>query len=139
MDIKIKKIGHNIGTVGWLANGITNGTIRIEEGHTKSNIQDGKEYGRKHGLWIKWGEKDQMCLVRQNPYGLTPDEYKDCYKYEIVPRNGDPIWSKGDVIGCTDACWSVLDEIAEAWIDHITAEREKDKKVKINIKFEEAA
>lgn len=139
MEIKIKKIGHKVGTVGWLAAGILDGSIKISEGHTKSNIQNGREFGMKHGLWMHWGEKDQMCLALQNAYGLTPDECDDCYKYSVIERNGDPIWSHGDMIGCTDACWDVIIEIAEAWVAHTWEEREKDKKVKITIKFEEAA
>lgn len=139
MEIKIKRIGHKVGTVGWLAAGISDGTIRISEGYTKSNMQDGKEYGHKHGLWIHWGDKDQMCLALQNAYGLTPDEYADCYNYEIIERGGDPVWSHGDMIGCTDACWDTIMEITRAWVDHIEEERDGDKKAKITITFEEAA
>lgn len=129
MEIKIKKIGYKLGTVGWLAAGIADGSIKIHEGKSKN--------GGKHGLWIKYGEDKSIILAIFNPYNLSSREYGDAYQYEVAPRNGD-IWCIGDEIGCTDACWATIAEIAQAWIDHITAEREKDKKVNITIKFEEA-
>jgi hypothetical protein len=140
MEIKIKKVGNEIGTVGWLAAGIADGSIKITEGRTKSQIVNNIECGAKHGLWLYWGDGKQMlCLALQNAYGLTPDDFADCYKYEIIEKNGDPVWSHGDMIGCTEACWDTIIEIAQGWIDHTTEQREKDKKVKITIKFEEAA
>jgi len=130
MEIKIKKCGYKVGTVGWLATGIADGSIRINEGTTKT--------GGKHGLWLKYGTDKSMVLAIFNPYDLSLTDYADAHRYEVAPREGD-IWCLGDEIGCTDACWETITEIAQAWVEHVTAEREKDKKVKITIKFEEVA
>jgi len=135
MEITIKRCGYKVGSVGWLAAGIAGGSIKIHDGITKSQIINGREFGEKHGLWIKWGEKKSMCLALFNPYSLSLSEFEGAHKYQIVARDGDPAWSCGDEIGCTEACWESLLEIAQAWIDHITEERGKDKKVKITIKF----
>jgi hypothetical protein len=140
MEIKIKKIGYKVGTVGWLATGIADGSIKIHEGISK-------EKG-KHGLWLKWkkignavgtdekNHEQSMVLSIFNPYDLSLVDFADAHRYELAPRNGD-IWCLGDEIGCTDACWETITEITQAWVDHITAERENDKKIKITIKFEE--
>jgi hypothetical protein len=142
VEIKIKKCGYKVGTVGWLAAGIADGSIKIREGTTKTS--------GKHGLWMKretvgnavgTDEKihqQNMVLAIFNPYDLSLNNYADAHKYVVTPREGD-IWCVGDEIGCTNACWETITEIAQAWVDHVTAEREKDKKVKITIKFEEAA
>lgn len=137
MEIKIKKIGYKVGTVGWFAKGIADGSIKIHESTSKTS--------GKHGLWMKYGGQEgidgkihhqSMILAIFNPYDLSLVDFANAHRYEVAPRNGD-IWCLGDEIGCTDACWETITEIAQAWVDHVTAEREKDKKVNIIIKFEE--
>ncbi|MFH2076111.1 MAG: hypothetical protein ABIJ57_12325 [Pseudomonadota bacterium] len=142
MEIKIKKCGYKFGTVGWLAAGIADGSIKISEGTSKAS--------GKHGLWLKWekvgnaagtdekNHQQSVVLAIFNPYDLSLSDYADAHRYEVAPREGD-VWCLGDEIGCTDACWETITEIAQAWVEHVTTEREKDKKVKITIKFEEAA
>ena len=139
MEIKIKKIGYKVGTVGWLASGIADESIKINEGISEKNS--------KHGLWMKCGPQEgidgktyykSMVLAIFNPYDLSLSEHEDAHRYEIAPRNGD-LWCAGDAIGCTDACWETITEIAGVWIEHVTTERAKDKKTKIAIKFEEVA
>jgi len=139
MEIKIKKIGYKVGTVGWLAAGIADGSIKIHESTSKNN--------GKHGLWMQYNPQEgidgkihykSMILAIFNPYDLSLVEFTDAHRYEVAPRDGDQ-WCLGDQIGTTNACWETITEIAQAWVDHVTTEREKDKKVKITIKFEEVA
>ena len=136
MEIKIKKIGYKVGTVGWLAKGIEDGSIKIVEGITKLD--------NKHGLWMKHSPKEtngkkvyeSMILAVFNPYDLSPRDFDGAHSFVIAPQEGD-MWCPGDDIGCTNACWDTITEITQAWIDHVTEERANDKKTKITIKFEE--
>lgn len=71
MELKIKRIGNTRGTIGWLSAGITDGSIVIEEGRTKTEGY--------HGLWIEeyregkriWSE----FLAGYNVFGAGPNVY----------------------------------------------------------------
>jgi hypothetical protein len=115
MNIPIKSIGYNIGTIGWLAKGLESGTLKLEEGKLKSN--------GNHGLWLK-GEREQF-LAAFNRFGFTTGDYNLDIKYNIAgdyPNDRDPIW--------TNAAWDKLMEIAQKWCDEKNEIRESDKLVK---------
>jgi hypothetical protein len=131
MEIRIKKIGYKVGTVGWLAAGIADGSIKIREAVSKS---------AKHALYLEAGDQSS-CIAIYNPYDLANSELADSEEYKAL----DMDWSAADPGSCrctlplTEACKATIHEIAEAWCDVKNAERAQDKKVKITIKFEEAA
>jgi len=131
MEIKIKKIGYKIGTVGWLAAGIADGSIKIGEAVSKS---------KKHALYLEADGKSS-CIAIYNPYDLANSELADSEEYKPL----DMDWNESDPGSCrcvlplTEACKDTIREIAEAWCEVKNAERAQDKKVKITIKFEEAA
>jgi len=110
MEIRIKKTGVAQGTVGWLAAGLENGTIKIIESTLKDN--------GNHGLWLKVytdGEESHesmsQFLAAYNQYGLKPGEYNNACTYE--PCNAsvdrDYLW--------TDAAWQTLMSIAADWCE----------------------
>jgi hypothetical protein len=131
MEIKIKKIGYKVGTVGWFAAGIADGSIKIREAVSKS---------KKHALYLEAEEKS-WCIAIYNPYGCFNSELADSEEYKAL----DMDWNGADPGTCdcslplTEACKETIHEIAEAWCEVKNAERAQDKKVKITIKFEEAA
>jgi len=110
MNITIKKIGYNIGTIGWLATGLQNGEITIAEGTMKSNGH--------HGLWLKAGTRSQF-LAAQNQYNASHDEFIGASNYHCCDdQERDGIF--------TDACWAALMEIAQQWCQGLNAERAED-------------
>lgn len=135
MEIKIKKIGYKVGTVGWFAAGINAGTIRVEEGISKS---------KKHALYLKTeedGYKNHYCIAIFNPYDLSLAEWEQAEEYKPLKKDTiteDPMQLVCD-LPLTDACLDVIYDIASAWCDNRNAERDADKKQKVTVKFEEAA
>jgi hypothetical protein len=111
MNINIKSIGYNVGTIGWLAKGLESGSLKLEDGELKSN--------GNHGLWLK-GERQQF-LAAFNFYGFDRLENFEI-KYEIAEaEQRDPIW--------TNAAWDKLMEIAQNWCDEQNEIRKNDKQV----------
>lgn len=131
MEIRVKKIGYKVGTVGWLAAGIADGSIKIKEAISKS---------KKHALYLESGDQSS-CIAIYNPYDLANAELADSEEYKAM----DMDWNGCDPGTCrctfplTEACKETIHEIAEAWCAVKNSEREQDKKVKITIKFEEAS
>lgn len=113
MNIQIKSIGYNIGTVGWLKSGLESGSLVISEGKLKSN--------GNHGLWIK-GDNINQFLGAFNVYGFRDWRLDGCIpKYAVANdfADRDPIW--------TDAAWEKLMEIAQKWCDEQNEIRKNDK------------
>jgi len=112
LNIKIKQLGTEIGTVGWLAKGLADGSLGVHQGRTK----DGSP-----GLWFDYpgeaGKRASFILALRDPYGLQDTQYAQEQPIILAPRVHDGCWG-GDPIGCTDACWRSLMEIAEKWIAH---------------------
>jgi hypothetical protein len=109
MNIKIKSIGYNIGTIGYLATGLKSGALKLNEGKMKST--------GNHGLWLA-GERSEF-LGAFNRYALTlrdfvgADEYRPADAAEL-----DPIW--------TDAARAKLVEIASNWCAEQNQKRKDD-------------
>lgn len=112
MEIKIKKLGVTQGTVGWLAAGLENGSIRIIESTIKGN--------GNHGLWLKVysdgidnasHESMSQFLAAFNQFGLKPGEYRNACMYELCDDfvDRDYLW--------TDAAWQTLMSLATNWCD----------------------
>jgi hypothetical protein len=119
MEVTIKKIGYKTGTVGWLAAGLADHSVRIAEGRTKR--------GAHHGLWLHWGEQQQEMLACHNQYGLTLAEYAEADAYKRVDEQG------GREAIFTDACWATLMQIADEWCAACNAERQADVSIPIKI------
>lgn len=116
INIAIKSIGYNVGTIGYLRAGLETSSLRLEEGKLKSN--------GNHGLWLQ-GERTQFlaafnrhdfttCL---NMYGNSIDNGASEYAIaDFEDRN--PIW--------TNAAWESLMEIAQKWCDERNECRVRD-------------
>lgn len=110
MDIKIKKVGNAVGTVGWLAKGFADGSITLQEGKMKDSGY--------HGLWLKCNDAPSHAstfLAGFNQFGLSETELAGSNKYSI---------SDGYVNGGqwgTDAFWETLENIAQQWCDDCNA------------------
>lgn len=129
MEITIKKIGYNVGTVGWLAAGIADATINIQEGISKS---------KKLGLYLS-AEEQSSCIAIYNPYDLTNADLADSEEYKPLDMDGggtDP-GTCYCTLPLTPACKSTILEIAETWCKSKNTKREQDKKLSITIKFED--
>lgn len=109
LNISIKSIGYNVGTIGYLKTGLQNGSLRLEEGKLKSN--------GNHGLWLK-GEQTQF-LAAFNQYGLRPSDCAAAIRYDVADdQDREATW--------TDAAWETLMEIAQKWCDEKNEAREND-------------
>ena len=113
MEIKIKSVGFHLGTVGWLKKGLEDGSITVVESLSRHN---------KPGLWLKTPDINQMLAIL-DPYDEC--EFGNVPAFQTISRSGDPCIS-GDKIGCTDACFAVLQEIARQWVEIRQAERDND-------------
>jgi hypothetical protein len=123
MEIKIKRIGYKVGTVGWLAAGLQDGSILITEGTLKSN--------GNHGLWLKVSGNNSVSqfLASFDRFGVG-DELHDAAQYQTADECNDhadreAIW--------TDAAWDTLMAIAADWCEMCNSEREADKPATLKI------
>lgn len=114
MEIKVKKIGEKQGTVGWLAKGLGNGTLTLDEGYLKA--------GNHHGLWLKNGGNLSQFLAAFNQYD---EEGGACYDVADNYEVRLPIW--------TDAAWESLLMIAQKWCDQCNEVIEKEEVPEIKI------
>jgi len=94
MDVKvtIKDIGYKVGTVGWLREGLENGTLEIVEGET---------YNGRHGLFLHHGTDKELSqtLALFDPYNLAslPGHESEA-DYTVAPRESDSEWNIGDTL-----------------------------------------
>ncbi|MFA4871309.1 MAG: hypothetical protein WC623_24130 [Pedobacter sp.] len=121
MNITVKRIGYNIGTVGWLAQGLEDGSITIFEGVTQQS--------KHHGLWIE-SKASKDILAVFNQYGLTAGEYENADQYCLY----DYAEKGGRENLYTPACWETLENIAQQWCDGCNAERERDTSTEVKIR-----
>lgn len=123
MEIAIKKIGYNVGTVGWLAKGLTDGTIVIYEALTLSE---------KLALWFKTktGETEhKFAIAIYNPYSNYDWEVEGAEQFAPKTFGGspdDPAACKYGALPLTDACKCTIYEIATQWCAARNAERYND-------------
>ena len=131
MEIKIKAIGHRIGTIGWLKHGIESGEISFREAKTKKGSRPGlKMYTPElpEGMWI----------ALKNPFNFSgADLVAGWDEIEIVTSDGGG-WGRGDEIGCTAACWHAIKDIAKAYKAEMEAREEAEKDITIKVIIEEA-
>lgn len=121
MEIKIKKCGNTRGTIGWLARGLENGSLKITEGKRKNG---------KHGLWLTEHGPENKKTDEWFLAGLDP--------YDNDGYMGHPIryesYGNPDGFHCwTEACGRVLDSIVEQWIDEMNAAIEEEDPIEIKI------
>jgi hypothetical protein len=113
MEISIKKIGNAKGTTGWLAENITNGTLKFIEGVTEVN--------KYHGLWLQ-DTKDFCQFLAAYEDGYRTNNYRSAEENDET-RKG--LW--------TDAAWSTLMDIAEQWCKDCNAALAAEEPMKIKI------
>jgi hypothetical protein len=116
MEIKLKKIGNTRGTIGWLTEGLTNGSILISEGKGES---DGY-----HGLWLKEtkdGEKSHSeFLAGFNVFGAGPA------KYSLWPEfDSDRVF--------TPSARKAIINAAQEWVDEMNEALETEETIEIKI------
>ena len=75
MEIKIAKNGWNIGTIGWLADGLESGKLTLTEGNLKSN--------GNHGLWLQGPDGLSQYLAAYNYYNLSNAEVRGVERYAV--------------------------------------------------------
>ncbi len=116
MEIKITKNGNNLGTIGWLAKRIETKEVSFSEGSLKGNGH--------HGLWLNGPKGLSQFLGAFNQY--DSNSYEDPrYEVAFMPGDREPIW--------TDAAWTVLIEIAQAWCDDCNEYIENETPVEFKI------
>jgi hypothetical protein len=125
LKITIKGIGYNVGTCGWLKTGLENGSIEIVEGVSNSG---------SHGLWLHHSGDKSQTLALWDPYDLQ-NTHPDLVGYDVAPRDSDCGWNIGDAVPWTDAAWAVIEEIAHAWVRHVTERRANDERSLITVSF----
>jgi len=115
MEITIKKIGNTWGTVGWLAKGLENGTLKISEGKRKNG---------KHGLWLKDGE-DSYFLAGLDPY--------DNDGYMGYPVQYEVYYSEDVFSMCTPAGNRTLQSIAKKWVEEMNEILDEEEEITIKL------
>lgn len=120
MEIKIKRIGHAKGTIGWLAHGLETGDLYLVEGSLKSN--------GNHGLWLKSKTDNNVStfLAAFNQFGLTESECEGSNRYTLSDNYYQGQWG-------SDAFWSTLQDIAQQWCDDCNAALEVDQPMELKI------
>lgn len=112
MDIKIAKIGYKVGTVGWLAAGLEDGSLILKEGKMRD--------GGHHALWLKGPDELSQFLAAHNQWGATgTDNVPDWNRYA-------PEYESQFEGIFTDASKRALLNIAQHWCDQCNAERDAD-------------
>jgi len=118
MEIKIKKIGTRKGTIGWFSQGLENGYIYFQEGHTK----DGK-----HGLWLCFCDAENEKKLPIYIAGYN-EEYTRKYAINLEFQN------RTDMEFVTPTTIKTIQNIAKAWCDEMNLELEKEEERKVTIK-----
>jgi len=114
-QISIPNTGFKVGTCGWLAKGLADGTIRIEPGTTKTG---------KGGLWLHAGS-EQGCLAIFNEFDL--DEFYTPHPNRFaVAEEG----FAGD-FPLTESAKDYLRAAASEWCDAANELRESDGKTEM--------
>jgi len=115
MEINIVKKGHNVGTIGWLAKGLDDGSLALNEDTLKSNGH--------HGLWLD-GPGLSQFLAAFNQLGLDGNDFVH-YAIACDLTDRQTLW--------TNAAWGVLMDIAQQWCDQCNEAIENEDAVEIKI------
>lgn len=118
MNIKIIKNGYKVGTVGWLAKGLEDGTLTLKEGTMRN--------GNHHALWLKGPDDLSQFLAAHNQYGAQATDNVpgwDKYMPEIEPLDGI----------FTPACRAALISISEQWCADCNDDRDNDQEHQFTI------
>ncbi len=110
MKFSIPKTGYKVGTCGWLASGLADGSIRIAPGTTKSG---------KGGLWIHTPLGSE-CLAIFNEFGLSEDEFRGANRFSVVAQEFC------DSLPLTESATKYLQAIASDWCEVANSDREAD-------------
>lgn len=127
-QVNIKRIGKAQGTVGWLAAGLADGTIKFVESTLKNN--------GNHGLWLKVfkdgidgnpHEYFSQFLAAFNQCGHKPEETAGVCTYEVCDAflDREHLWS--------DAAWASLMDLAENWCKTLNALIAEEPQIEIKI------
>jgi hypothetical protein len=107
--------GWNVGTCGWLASGLTDGSISIKPGTTS---------GGRPGLWVYWGGDKQGCLAIWNEFGLTEEECRGADRFALYHGAGGLGFAGG--LPLTPAAERVLRTMAQLWCEEANDRRLND-------------
>ena len=129
--IQIKSTFANKGTTDWLQIELQDKKLWFAEDMTK----DGKL-----GLFMlhKYGKSTKtMLLATYNPLNMAKDDLENAESFVPLVISGsmsDPL-STENVFNLTPAAIRTVMDIARQWCEYKNAEREKDKELKIEVKF----
>lgn len=107
--IQIPANGWKIGTCGWLANGLADGTITVSPGTSKSG---------KGGLWITTPVGSD-CLAIFNQWDANDAKYQN---FAVL----DDEYGFCSDIALTDAAREYLLDVAKEWCESANSERDED-------------
>lgn len=127
MQINIKKIGFIIGTSGWLAKGLADGSITISEGVTKND--------KNHGLWAHYliGEKKEYeCLALFATDWASSGQVEE-KKYMTARKIESQMLSDGHSTIWTNAAWDALMALAYEWTLAAQVVRDADPEISISV------
>ena len=137
MDIKIKKLGWNTGTCGWLAAQLASTRAPrawIEETTTNN--------GKKLALIIRYcdgaGKITSMLIAIYNPYNLSDCDgagQQEIYRPLRTDNNHCDLGSISDTIGFTPAARETLHTIASNWCEERNEERNEEKPLAVHVTF----
>ena len=123
LEIRIPDIGEQIGTCGWLAKGLSAGTIKFVVGTTTFHGQTSP------CLDLKTLSGNQP-LAEFNPYRIKASERLDEQRFFTADKI-DGCFGGGRHLPWTDAAWDYLMEIAGDWCTRCNALLENDKDTKL--------
>jgi len=133
MDVKIKSIGWNQGTSGWLKSEIEAGRMWFAEGVSKSG---------RHGLYLyrklENGKTEGQPMALYNPYDLSNAECQGSEEYQVLDMTGctGSPRSTGNYYDLTPAAIRSVQAVAEQWCEKRNSERERDSELTLTVTFE---
>lgn len=125
MNISVKSIGYKVGTSGWLASGLRDGSITIQE---RARKLDGRP------MLVLLSGENRVVLARWNPYGLDNGTLDESETYQVLHvGSADDPGAMTDTIGLTPAAAAALRTAAQGWCDQINGARASDNTCMIEI------
>ena len=112
--ITVPACGWKMGTCGWLAAGLADGSIRVAPGTTRKG---------GGGLWIYWTQKDaehQGCLAIWNEFNLTDSECSGAESF------APPCNDFAGTCPLTPAAERFLLQLTRDWCDEANTRRAND-------------
>ena len=114
--INIPACGWKIGTCGWLAAGLRDGSVTIKPGETKAGTP---------GLWLRWGDGKSGCLAIFNEYGMSQRDFPRAKSFCVY----DGFLAGSEFAGdcpLTPAARDFLRTAAEEWCEAANHARTED-------------